>query len=133
MAEQELQELCKRKRDQIVLLMEVSNLTREMQVAADRRDEVSLNMLLSMREAPLHQLQELEEGIQNYLLTLPEDDASLYHDLLLGIEEAEEPEEEPLCEQVAKYRRLLESVIEMDKRMSLRLGGNQSFYKKFRE
>ena len=133
MAEHELQELCRRKRDQLVRLMEISDLTREMQTAAERRDEVSLNMLLSMREAPLRQMQEIEQGIQDYLLTLPEDEAILYSDLLSGEEKAEEPEEEPLCEQVAKYHRLLASVIEMDKRMSLHLGGKQSFYKTFRE
>ena len=44
----------------------------------------------------------------------------------------ENPDEIPLSEQVRQYRRLLESTIEMDRRLSIRIGGERSFYKKFR-
>ena len=52
--------------------------------------------------------------------------------MLRGAEAASE-EEKPLVEQVTQFRRLLDSVTAMDKQLSVRLGGKQSFYKKLRE
>ena len=128
----ELEVLCKHRRDQIVHLMEVSDLTKQLTEAVDRNDEVSVNMLLSMRESPVQKLYELEQRLQEYCLQLPEDSAIRSHELLEGAG-PKETEEEPLYEKNASYRRLLTSVIESDKQLSLRLGGSKSFYRTFRE
>ena len=128
----ELEELRRRKREQTVKLMEVSDLTRELSEALDRRDQVAAQMLLSMREAPLRQMLEIDEGIRTYLLGLPEEEAIRCTEILEGYE-AEDGDEAPLCDQVDRYLNLLDAVVEADKRISLRLGGNRSFYKTFRE
>lgn len=132
MGQLELAELQRRKRDQMLRLMEVSDLTSQLIVAAERRDQVSIQMLLDMRDAPLQQLMELDGLIETYLLQLPQETAARLHELLLGAE-PENPEEIPLTEQVVKYRRLLDSTINDDKRLSLQIGGNRSFYQTFRD
>ena len=128
----ELEVLCKYRHDQILHLMEVSDLTKQLQEAVDRNDEVSVNMLLSMREGPVQKLYEMEQRLQEYCLQLPEASAIRSRELLEGAE-PEAQEEEPLYEKNASYRRLLASVLENDKRLSLRLGGPKSFYRTFRE
>ena len=66
----ELEELRARKKTQFIKLLEVSDVTKRMSEAVDRRDELSANLLLAERERPLLELTELEEGIRAYLLTL---------------------------------------------------------------
>lgn len=128
----ELEELCKCRRDQILCLMEVSDLTGQLSEAVDRNDEVSANMLLSMREAPVQRLYEMEQRLREYVSHLPEESAIRSHELLEGgLPEGQE--EEPLYEKNVSYRRLLASVLESDKQLSLRLGGAKSFYRTFRE
>ena len=128
----ELEVLCKHRRDQILHLMEVSDLTRQLTEAVDRNDEVSVNMLLSMREGPVRKLHESEQRLREYCMELPEASAIRSRELLEG-GAPQEQEEEPLYEKNASYRRLLSSVLEDDKRLSLRLGGTRSFYRTFRE
>ena len=126
----ELEELRQRKRRQSLLLIEVSDLTKQMEEALNRKDEVSMQMLMEMREVPLQGMLELEEGVEAYLLTLPESSAARGRALLRG-SEAEEGAEGPLCEEVAKFRRLLDTVIGRDREISVRMGGDKSFYNKF--
>ena len=126
----ELEELRRRRRDQIVRLMEVQDLTEQLRQAVERRDQVSVRVLLSMREPPIRQLQEIEEGIQSYLLTLPEEDAIRGGALLNGAP-PETSEEEALSEQQMIYRRALEKTVAADRRVSEGLGGKRSFYKKY--
>ena len=132
MAKIALEELCKRKKAQTVKLVEIADVTRQIAEAVERRDEVSVRLLLDEREQPIRQLYETEESIRAYLLTLPEAEARRVNELLHGAEPGTE-EEKPLAEYAAQYRRMLESVTALDKQVSLRLGGSQSFYKKFRE
>ena len=126
-----LEELWRRKKAQTIRLMEVSDLTRQILVAAERRDEVSVSMLLSMREEPVNRAAAIETECREYLLTLPREDAIRAAELLNGAP-PDNPDEIQLYEQLGQYRRLLESVVEMDRRLSLRMGGEHSFYKKFR-
>lgn len=116
------------KKRQFVKLSEVSDLTRQLAQALDRKDQVSVRMVLSMREEPVRQAAELEEAAQRYLLTLPEDDAIRLNELFNGAEETC-AQERPLREQVARNRRLLQNLLELDRRLSQRLGGGKSFYR----
>lgn len=127
----ELGELHRRRRKQTVKLMEVADLTKQLAQAVDRNDEVSVKMLLSMRQEPVLQLHEMEMALREYLLGLPEESAIRLNELLNGAP-AQTPEENPLCEQTAQYRRLLKSTLAADKLLNTRLCGNQSFYSKFR-
>ena len=132
MGKPELEELRRRKKDQTVKLIEVADVTRQIAEAVERGDPMAAQVLLGEREAPVRALRELEEGVRAYLLERPEAEAARLSELLKGAEPVSE-EEKPLAEQVAQFRRLLDSVTAMDKQLSLRLGGSRSFYKKFRE
>ena len=131
MGKLELDELCKRKKDQTIKLIEVADVTRQIAELVDRGDSVAAEMLLGERERPVRELAELEEGVRAYVLDRPEQEAIRMGELLGG-GEAETEGEKALAEQVAQFRRILDSVLALDKELSIRLGGKQSFYKKFR-
>ncbi len=124
-----MDELRRRKRSQTVLLIEISDLTKQLAEALDRRDQLAMQMLLGMRETPIHGLREIEDGIEDYILHLPEDSAIRGNELLRGAE-AQNDQEGPLCEEVARFYRLLQNVVELDKRISVGMGGKQSVYTK---
>jgi hypothetical protein len=126
-----LEDLWRRKKAQTIRLTEVADLTRQILVAAERRDQISVDMLLSMRADPLQRLTEIEAELQRFLESLPQSDAIRAAELLRGAPPAT-PDEVQLSEQVGQYRRLLESTVEIDRRLSIRMGGERSFYKKFR-
>lgn len=131
MDEHTLKELFLKTRHLYVKLAEFEDLTKQLAQALNRRDEVSVQMLLNMRAEPAHQLQEIDQGLRRRLLELPEDQAIRAKEILEGGKEAS-PEEATLCAQVAQNRRLLERCQEMDKRISLSMDGKRSFYNKFR-
>ena len=131
MGKLELEELCRRKKDPTIKLIEVADVTRQIAEAVERGDAVAAQMLLGEREQPVRELREREEGVRDYVLSRPEQEAIRLNELLGGGEPATE-DEGALAEQVAQFRRILDSVLALDRQLSIRLGGNQSFYKKFR-
>lgn len=133
MGRRELEELRQLKKTQFIALNELTGLTEQLAQAVDRRDQVSVQMVLSMRQAPIMRLQEAEETLRSRLLTMPEETAARMCALLNGAG-AEVPEEEPLCLQVAQNTRLLERITAVDKRISMHLGGGRrSFYNTYRD
>jgi len=131
MKQQGLDELYLWKKQQMTLLVEIMDLTGQLSEAVGRRDSVSVNMLVSMRQDPIRQAEELENRAREFLLTLPEETAIRLNGLLNG-DEGETPEEQRLAGQAAQNRRLLKRIQELDQSTSLQLGGNRSFYRKFR-
>ena len=129
----ELEELTRRQRSQIPLLTELGDLTNQLRQAMERRDEVSLQMLMNMREDPLHRLQEIDEGLRAYLLRMPQPDAVRARALLVGEDEPENEAEAALAAQAASCRRMLEKVRQADRQLNLQLCGNRSFYRLFRD
>ena len=125
--ESALAELGRRKREQLGLLDEVSDLTKQLAEAIDRKDQVSVQLVLTMRDGPIRAMRALEDGIEVFLPTLPEKDARRCHALLHGAA-AETPEEEPLAALTARFQSRLKTVAELDEKLSVRMGGKQSFY-----
>ena len=131
MDEATLKQLLLQARKQYIKLLEFFDLTQQLGQAVDRKDEVSVQMLLHMREDPVKDLKELEAQIHSGVLKLPEEDAIRAHQLLTG-SPPEEEGETALCGQIAQNRRLLDRAQELDRRISLRRDGRHSFYSKFR-
>lgn len=131
MEENTLKELFLQTRKQYIKLLEFFDLTQQLGEAVDRKDEVSVQMLLHMREDPVHSLQEIEAQLHSGVLKLPELEAIRAHELLTGAAPKSQ-EEGPLCEQVAQNRRLLDRAQELDRRISMRMDGRHSFYNTFR-
>ena len=131
MWKEELEKIRLKKRKQYLKLMEIMDLTGQLAQAADRRDEVSVKMLISMRQEPLLVLQETEGEIREGLLGMEDGDAIRLSQLLSGAE-GTSAEENALHEDIMRNRRLLEKIMELDKRVSMRMGGPRSFYNSFR-
>ena len=110
-------------------LLEVEDVTRQLSEALDRNDQVSVRMLMAMRQDPILHLEEVNRLSLDRRDSLEEEDRERVSALLAGAE-GRTDEERTFLEQAQKARRLLERVVELDRRISLRLAGEHSFYKK---
>ena len=109
------------------LLTEVLDLSRQMGEALDRGDDVSVRMLVAMRQEPILGLQEVHQAAAARLESLPPEDRERAGALREGAP-SQGPEEESYCAQAGSARRLLERVVELDERLNRRLAGDDSFY-----
>ena len=110
-------------------LSEVLDLTRQLGESLDRNDQVAVRMLIAMRQDPLLHLEEAERTAKDRRRSLTEEEQRRIRSLLKGAE-PQSSEERTFLDQAGKTRRLLERVVELDRRLSLRMAGGQSFYKK---
>lgn len=110
-------------------LNETLDLTQQLAENLERNDEVSARMLLAMRQDPILHLDEVNRACRARSQELTPEDRERVAQLLKGAE-PQGKEERAFLEQAGRTRRLLERVVELDRRVSLRLGGDQSFYKK---
>ena len=109
------------------LLSELFDLTRQLAEAVDRSDEVTIQMLLSMREEPLAQMRQVEENLIRQRAALAEEDGRRLEELLSGAP-ARRQEENALSEQVGANRRLLGQLVELDKRIKKKVTREKSVY-----
>lgn len=110
-------------------LTEVQDLTRQLAESLDRNDQVSVRMLIAMRQDPIRLLSEVDRSAKIRLAALGEEAAARTEALRQGAEPQDEGER-IFLEQMGKTRRLLEQVVELDRRVSVRMAGEQSFYHK---
>ena len=111
------------------LLNDVMDLSQQLATAMDRNDQVSVRMLVAMRQDPLTQLEEVKHNLSRRLLEFSPDDQDLAHRLLQG-EAGSSLREQAVADQSNVNRRLLERIIELDRRLNHRLTGDKSYYKK---
>lgn len=108
-------------------LCEVLDITQQIAEAMGRQDQVTLRMLIAMRQEPIDQLREIQANQTDERAAMSEDVAARILALLQG-EAAANAEEEPLAQQIASNRRLLSRIMELDRRVNTRFGGDASFY-----
>ena len=123
----DLEELLELEKRLYFKLSETMDLTRQMAEAIDRQDDTSLGLLLSMRQEPLLELQEIQSYIALTRVDLSPEDARLF-DSLLGGEPAQSPDCAPVEAQIAANRRVLELLTELDRKLNRKLCGEQSCY-----
>lgn len=109
------------------LLSELFDLTKQLAEAVDRSDEVTIQMLLSMREGPLAQMRQVEENLTRQRSSLSEEDGRRLAELLSGAQ-AQRQEENGLSGQVGTNRRLLGQLVELDKRVNKKVTREKSVY-----
>ena len=110
-------------------LSELMDLTRQLGEAIDRGDEVSVRILVSMRNDPLVGLEELKKATQLRTEALSREERERVEELNSGA--SPEDENEILyVNQAGSARRLWERVVELDQRLNLRMAGDDSFYAK---
>ena len=110
-------------------LTEVQDVTRQLAESLDRNDQVSTRMLIAMRQDPIRQLAEVDNSEKLRLGTFSEADQDRVKALCQG-KLPREDGERIFSEQAGKTRRLLEQVVELDRRTSLRMAGEKSYYNK---
>ena len=115
------------------LLNEMEDLTRQMGEAIDRNDQVSLEMLIAMREEPLGKLQEADQAVRDQLELLTDKlEAAQLASMLGGGPPADAGEriQQHLCEQVATNNRRLKRIMDLDRQLNERLARENSVYRR---
>jgi len=108
-------------------LNEVLDLTNQLGSVLDRNDQVSVQMLLAMRQEPVLHLEEIHNTAKARRAALSEEDQARLSELLNGAAPSSDGEK-AFAEQAGKASRLLNRVLELDKRLSIRFAGKDSFY-----
>ena len=110
-------------------LNETLDLSRQLAEAVDRDDQVAIHMLRAMRQEPILHLEEVDRVAKERRKSLMPEERQRLEELTRGAA-AESASEKTFLEQASQARRLLERVVDLDRRISLRMAGDQSFYKK---
>ena len=114
------------------LLNELEDLTGQMGEAIDRNDQVSLEMLIVMREDPLGKLQAADQAGRDQLELLTDKlEAAQLASMLNGGPPADPGVrvQQQLCEQVAINNRRLKRIMELDRKLNQRLERGNSSYR----
>jgi len=107
------------------LLNELEDVTRQLGEAIDRNDQVSMQMLVAMREEPLEKLQAADVAVRDQLEALGDgDQAAALAGILNGGPPLQPGErtQQMLCDQVAANRRRLKQIMELDRVLNQRMG-----------
>lgn len=98
------------------LLTEIFDLTQQMSDSLSRDDEVSFQMLLSMRQEPILYMKESDEILLNLKSELPDYIIKRWQELENNAE-PESQEEMLFKQQMEQNKRLVERVVPFDKRI----------------
>jgi len=109
-------------------LNDVMDLSQQLATAMDRNDQVSVRMLVAMRQDPLLQLEEIKHNLNRRLQEFSSEDQELARQLLRGEGASGSARQQAVADQAGTNRRLLERIVELDRRLNRRLTGNKSFY-----
>ena len=120
-------DLTVKKKKKYNYLNETLDLTQQIGSALDHNDQISLKMLLAMRQEPIMYLEELKQTIQARRQDLPPEDQERVQALLSGASPRTQ-EESTFIQQAATVVRLLQRVMELDRAVNLRLTGSSSIY-----
>ena len=110
-------------------LVELQDLTGQLAENLDRNDQVSVRMLVAMRQDPVRLLAEVDNSGKIRLAALSEEDRRRAGELRKEGQPRDDGER-IFLEQAQKTRRLLEQVVAMDRRVSMKMAGENSFYHK---
>lgn|GEM_PF-977028 len=110
-------------------LNEIMGITQELAEAVNRRDRVAVQMLISNRQQPILDLQDLRALAQLKRCDLSGEDERQF-DRLFSDGEALTEAESALTGQLAANRRLLERAVELDRRVSEQMCRGKSYYVK---
>ena len=109
-------------------LNEALDLTRQLADAVDRDDQISAQMLISMRQEPTDKLAMAQQALEQQRRSLPAGDAARLSALLKGAA-AETEAEAPLAAQVGVNQRVLKQLVELDRVVNRKLAREKSIYK----
>lgn len=109
------------------LLGEVMDLSRQLAEAIDRNDQVSMQMILAMREEPIRGILQAREALQQQMNVSSPEDAKRLRELLDGKPAANE-QEAGIAKQVAANIRLLKQVQDIEQPLNRKISRDKSPY-----
>lgn len=130
MKQQDLQELLELEKKFYTKLSEAVDLTQELDEAVDRQDQVTISLVLSMRQKPLLEMQEIQSYIDLKRLDLDQAELPAF-DRLVGGGQAQDQDEEAVALQIQKNRRILSSLAQADRQVNQKVCGEESCYKEW--
>lgn len=112
-------------------IVEIQRITKEMGEFLSRNDRTSVQMLIGMRQEEMDKADVCERNIGLLIGSLPVEEASMVRDWIKGNSDRkpETTEEKLLIEKCDSIRRILNNTIQIDRHISTRLAGKDSFYK----
>ena len=113
------------------LLIELADLTQQLGKSIDRNDQVSIQLIIAMREEPLAKLQAADQALREQLEALPDrEEAGQLAAVLNGgpLADGEGGALKMLSDQVAQNRRRLKQVMDLDRVLNQRMGREKSVY-----
>lgn len=113
------------------LLNELADLTQQLGQSIDRNDQVSIQMIIAMREEPLAKLQAADQALREQLEALPDrEEAGQLAAVLNGgpLADGEGGALKMLSDQVVQNRRRLKQVMDLDRVLNQRMGREKSVY-----
>ena len=111
------------------LFNEIMDITMQLADAIDRRDEVSVGLIIAMRSEPIEKLMIADHALRNHLNGLDEEDAQRIRAILNGEEDrAIDPIEKILAGQAAMNIRTHRKLMELDEILNKKIGRDKSVY-----
>lgn len=110
--------------------MDIERITREIGEALSRNDRTSVQILLGMRQEEMDNGDISQKNIECLMSVLPLDDVSKVSNWLSGKEDGNKESllEQKLIERGKSIQMLLKRTIELDRHISMRLAGEDSYY-----
>lgn len=111
------------------LFNEVLNITMQMAEAIERRDEVSVSMIISMRYEPINKLEIADRALRLQLAELEDEDSQRIRAILNGDSaRAADQMEQVLANQAAMNIRTHKKLMELDEILNRKLAQEKSIY-----
>ncbi len=123
-------EILKEMQNKYQCIIEIERITREVGESLSRNDRTSVQLLLGMRQEEMNKADIHERNIKCLILALPSEEAVQVRDWLKGNDAHKPvgPVAEKLVERGKSFQLVMKRVIEMDRHISTRLAGKDSYY-----
>ena len=108
-------------------LNETYDLTRQLEEAVDRNDQVTVQMLVAMRQEPVEKLRRGQQVLDQLKAALPQEAQGPMEALLKG-SGTPAPEEAALANQAAINQRLLKQLVDLDRIVNRKVTREKSIY-----
>ena len=114
------------------LFVEVEELSKQLSDAIDRRDEVSMGMIIAMRSEPIEKLAITDRSLRELLFSLDDgEEVARLRAILNGeMHRAIGEQEKLLAEQAAMNIRTHRRMMELDERLNRKVAHERSIYNK---
>ena len=108
------------------LLNEVLDYSQQLGEALNRNDQVSMRLVLSMREEPIAKLKLADRALMRQRDAMPEGEEKKRFISLLNGEPSDDPQENMLATRMEANKKLLVRVVEIDKVLNRKIAREKS-------